>query len=141
MICFFWSAKSTSQQVALKLHKTAENSAAKPEKSLCEQPSCPKHAELGKSATRFKTSLRLTAAEQTTAQISSSHWVAATSDDAGKVFIQAVELRASSGMLYLPWFVTVSLAAASTGTCHMSVLIEMYNFEKNLSTLRSQLVQ
>ena len=93
MICFFWSAKSTSQQVALKLHKTAENSAAKPEKSLCEQPSCPKHAELGKSATRFKTSLRLTAAEQTKAHISSSHWVAATSDDAGKVFIQAVELR------------------------------------------------
>ena len=47
----------------------------------------------------------------------------------------------AAGMMYLPWFVTVSLAAASTGTCHMSVLIEMYNFEKNLSTLRSQLVQ
>ena len=93
------------------------------------------------SNTLLKTSLRLTAAEQTTAQISSSHWVAATSDDAGKVFIQTVELRASSGMLYFPWFVTVSLAAASTGACHMSVLIEMYNFEKNLSTLRSQLVQ
>ena len=107
----------------------------------CDLACLRKHAEPGKSARRFKTSLRLTAAEQTTAQISSSHWVAATSDDAGKVFIQTVELRASSGMLYFPWFVTVSLAAASTGACHMSVLIEMYNFEKNLSTLRSQLVQ
>jgi len=119
MICFFWSAKSTSQQVALKLHKTAENSAAKPEKSLCEQPSCPKHAELGKSATRFKTSLRLTAAEQTKAHISSSHWVAATSDDAGKVFIQAVELRASSGMLYRRYSMSTEWRLRSAG--HLNI--------------------
>ena len=116
---FFWSAKSTSQQVALKLHKTAENSAAKPEKSLCEQPSCPKHAELGKLARRFKTSLRLTAAEQTKAHISSSHWVAATSDDAGKVFIQAVELRASSGMLYRRYSMSTEWRLRSAG--HLNI--------------------
>ena len=41
-------------------------------------PHCPQHAELGKSAGRFKTSFRLTAAEQTKALIFSSRWVAAT---------------------------------------------------------------
>ena len=67
----------------------------------CDLACLRKHAEPGKSARRFKTSLRLTAAEQTSVHIGSSNPVAATSDDAGNVFVQAVELRASSGMLSL----------------------------------------
>ena len=67
----------------------------------CDWACLRKHAEPGKSARRFRTSLRLTAAEQTPVHIGSSNPVAATSDDAGNVFVQAVELRASSGMLSL----------------------------------------
>ena len=67
-----------SRQAALKLHKLQKKIAAKPEKFLCEQPSCPKHAERGKSARRFKSRFRLNAAEQTKAHISSLDRAAAT---------------------------------------------------------------
>ena len=82
----------------------------------CDLACLRKHAEPRKSARRFKTSLRLTAAEQTSVHIGSSNPVAATSDDAGNVFVQAVELRASSGMLSrqgvhpTPWQCTLSHA-------------------------------
>ena len=49
----------------------------------CDWACLRKHAEPGKSARRFRTSLRLTAAEQTSVHIGSSNPVAATSDDAG----------------------------------------------------------
>jgi len=71
-----------------------------------------KHAELGKSAGRFKTNLRLIAAPQAAAYIASSHWEAEPSDGAGKEFSQALELRASSGML--------SLTKCSLLTGHLS---------------------
>ena len=58
--------------------QTAENLGAKPEKCLCEQLCCPKHAERGKSTRRFKFRFRLSAAEQAKAHISSLDRVAAT---------------------------------------------------------------
>ena len=71
----FVSAKSTC---CVKLHKTAENVGAKPEKCLCELLRCPKHAERDNSTRRFKSRFRLSAAEQAKAHISSLDRVAAT---------------------------------------------------------------
>jgi hypothetical protein len=61
-----------NRQVAWKLHKTVKNLAAKPEKHVCEQLSCPKQAE-----SRF----RLSAAEEKKGGISSLDRVAATWHD------------------------------------------------------------
>ena len=67
---FFWSARSTS---CVKFGQSWQKFSRQTQE--ISMPRCPQHAELEKSARRFKTSFRLAAAEQTQALIFSSTYL------------------------------------------------------------------